>query len=113
MDFRDSPSSPPGGQKTYKIGQAAKMLGVKPFVLRFWESEFPQLQPIRKASGQRLYTDEHIELVRRIQHLLHEQGLTIEGARKALEETDRRGLLKGIEAELLEIKRMLEKKGGA
>lgn len=89
------------------------MLGVKPFVLRFWESEFPQLQPIRKASGQRLYTDGHIALVRRIQHLLYEQGLTIEGARKALEENGRKSLLKEIEAELLEIKRMLEKKGGA
>jgi len=96
------------GATTYKIGQAAELLGVKPFVLRFWESEFPQLTPIRKGSGQRLYTEEHIELVRRIQHLLYEQGLTIEGARRALEDNGRKNLLKDIKQELLDIKRLLE-----
>ncbi|MEG6550093.1 MerR family transcriptional regulator [Desulfocurvibacter africanus] len=110
MDAQDFPAGkPPDGARLYKIGQAADLLGVKPFVLRFWESEFPQLQPVRTASGQRMYTHEHIELVRRIQHLLYEQGLTIEGARKALEENGRRGLLKEIEAELLQIKRLLER----
>ncbi|WP_027368637.1 MerR family transcriptional regulator [Desulfocurvibacter africanus] len=110
MDAQDFPAGkPPDSARLYKIGQAADLLGVKPFVLRFWESEFPQLQPVRTASGQRMYTHEHIELVRRIQHLLYEQGLTIEGARKALEENGRRGLLKKIEAELLQIKRLLER----
>ncbi len=109
MDEQGSSAGKPSkGDTLHKIGQAADLLGVKPFVLRFWETEFPQLQPIRTASGQRLYSDEHIELVRRIQHLLYEQGLTIEGARKALEENGRRGLLREIRAELLEIKRLLE-----
>lgn len=70
--------------KTYKIGQAARLVDVKPFVLRFWEDEFEQLRPIRTQSGQRLYTDEHVALVRHIKHLLHERGMTIDGARREL-----------------------------
>ncbi|WP_320170643.1 MerR family transcriptional regulator [Maridesulfovibrio sp.] len=72
-------------EKTYKIGQAAKLVGLKSYVLRFWEGEFEQLEPIRTLSGQRLYSDEHISLIRRIKGLLHDEGLTIEGARKRLE----------------------------
>ena len=53
-------------------------------MLRFWETEFPQLAPIRTDKGQRLYSEENLALLRRIKHLLHEQGLTIEGARRVL-----------------------------
>jgi DNA-binding transcriptional MerR regulator len=70
--------------KTYRIGDAAQMLNLKSYVLRFWETEFPQLQPIRTEKGQRLYTEEHIALLRHIRTLLHERGLTIDGARKEL-----------------------------
>lgn len=73
-----------GEEKKYRIGEAAEILKLKPYVLRFWESEFSQLQPIRTEKGQRLYTTKHIELLRRIQNLLHERGLTIDGARKEL-----------------------------
>ena len=100
---------------TYKIGQAADMVGVKTYVLRFWEGEFEELEPIRTPSGQRLYADEHIALLRRIRKLLHEDGLTIEGARKQLamnaaEEAARppSALLREIEAELLDIQRLLK-----
>ncbi len=72
-------------EKIYKIGQAAKLVGLKSYVLRFWEGEFEQLEPIRTASGQRLYNDSHIELISRIKTLLHDEGLTIEGARKRLD----------------------------
>ena len=71
-------------EKTYRIGEVAEMLNLKTHVLRFWETEFPQLAPLRTGKGQRLYTDDHIGLLRRIQQLLHEQGMTIEGARKVL-----------------------------
>ncbi len=72
-------------EKIYKIGQAAKLVGLKSYVLRFWEGEFEQLEPIRTESGQRLYNDGHIALIRRIKTLLHYEGLTIEGARKRLD----------------------------
>lgn len=92
---------------TYKIGEAARLLNLKTYVLRFWETEFPQIVPLRTEKGQRLYTKEHVALLRRIRHLLHERGLTIEGARRVLvEETARQspslfgnnGLVKRAEA---------------
>jgi DNA-binding transcriptional MerR regulator len=96
------------GLRTYKIGHAAQMLDVEPYVLRFWESEFPQLKPIRTPKGQRLYTDEHIAMIRRIKHLLYNQGLTIEGARRRLEEHDQWwNLLQEIRQEILTIKAMM------
>ena len=75
-------------EKIYKIGQAAKLVGLKSYVLRFWEGEFDQLEPIRTESGQRLYNDRHIALISRIKTLLHDEGLTIEGARKRLDSPD-------------------------
>ncbi|WP_321402737.1 MerR family transcriptional regulator [Maridesulfovibrio sp.] len=72
-------------EQIYKIGQAAKLVGLKSYVLRFWEGEFEQLEPIRTDSGQRLYTGDHIALIKRIKTLLHDEGLTIEGARKRLD----------------------------
>jgi len=69
----------------YKIGQAAKLLEVKPFVLRFWESEFKDvLIPVRTPAGQRAYTEGNVATVREIKRLLYEEGLTIEGAKKRL-----------------------------
>jgi DNA-binding transcriptional MerR regulator len=95
---------------TYKIGQAAKAVGVEPHVLRFWETEFPQLVPCRKPSGQRYYTEEHIELLNRIKKLLYEDKLTIEGARKQLQEhSSRSGLLQEIQTELQDLKSLLQK----
>lgn len=71
--------------RLYRIGEAARALELKTCVLRFWESEFPQLSPVRTPKGQRLYTEEHLALLRRIRSLLHEQGMTIQGARRVLE----------------------------
>ena len=72
-------------QKTYRIGEAAELLGLKTHVLRYWESEFSQLVPRRTDEGQRFYTESDLELLRRIRQLLHEQGMTIVGARRVLE----------------------------
>jgi DNA-binding transcriptional MerR regulator len=69
---------------TYRIGEVAELLDLKTHVLRFWETEFPQLAPLRTGKGQRLYTEENVALLRRIKQLLHEQGMTIEGARRVL-----------------------------
>jgi DNA-binding transcriptional MerR regulator len=71
--------------KTYKIGQAAKLLDVKPFVLRFWETEFKDvLIPVRTPAGQRAYSESNVATVREIKRLLYDEGLTIEGAKKRL-----------------------------
>lgn len=71
-------------EHTYKIGEAAEILKLKSYVLRFWETEFTQLQPIRTEKGQRLYRESDLDLLKFIRCLLHERGLTIEGARKIL-----------------------------
>lgn len=60
------------------------MLNLKTHVLRFWQTQFPQIAPLRSEKGQRLYTDDHILILRRIQYLLHGQGMTIDGARRVL-----------------------------
>ncbi len=74
----------PARERIYRIGKAAAAVGVKTSVLRFWETEFPELKPIRGEGGQRGYTARHMELIRRIRELLYTRGLTIEGARQAL-----------------------------
>lgn len=79
--------------KMYRIGEASAALGLKSYVLRFWETEFPQLEPVRTEKGQRLYTEEHLELLKLIKHLLHERGLTIDGARRILNSPDSQKLL--------------------
>lgn len=71
--------------RTWRIGEVAEELNLKPHVLRFWETEFPQIDPLRTDKGQRLYTEKHVAILRRIRQLLHEQGMTIEGARRVLE----------------------------
>lgn len=71
-------------EKYYRIGEVAEMLNLKTHVLRFWETEFAQLDPLRTESGQRLYTEKNVNMLRRIQQLLHEQGMTIEGAKRIL-----------------------------
>ncbi|MDR2503185.1 MAG: MerR family transcriptional regulator [Deltaproteobacteria bacterium] len=73
-------------ERAYKIGEAAQLLQLAPYVLRFWQTQFPQLNPGRTGKGQRLYSEADLDLLRRIHHLLHERGLTIEGARKVLQD---------------------------
>jgi DNA-binding transcriptional MerR regulator len=73
------------GKLYYKIGEACKALDIQPYVLRYWETEFPSLNPTKSKSGQRVYTDREIEVIRRIKQLLYEEGYTIAGAKKKLE----------------------------
>ncbi len=76
----------------YKIGEACKLLDIQPYVLRYWETEFPFLSPGKSKSGQRVYSAKEIEIIRRIKVLLYEEGYTIAGAKKRLE-TDLPGIL--------------------
>jgi DNA-binding transcriptional MerR regulator len=68
----------------FKIGEVSEILGVEPYVLRYWESEFPQLSPKKSGTGHRLYRRKDVELLLRIKHLLYEKRFTIEGARQTL-----------------------------
>jgi DNA-binding transcriptional MerR regulator len=68
----------------FRIGDAAKLLGVETYVLRFWESEFPQMRPNKSGTGQRLYRKRDVELAVRVRNLLHGEGYTIAGARQVL-----------------------------
>jgi DNA-binding transcriptional MerR regulator len=69
----------------YKIGEACKQLDIQPYVLRYWETEFPALSPDKSKSGQRVYSEKELEIIRRIKQLLYEEGYTIAGAKKKLE----------------------------
>src|ERR1700677_4463569 len=68
----------------FRIGEVSELLGVEPYVLRYWESEFPGLAPKKSSSGQRMFRRKDVELLLNIKHLLYNEKFTIEGARKAL-----------------------------
>jgi DNA-binding transcriptional MerR regulator len=70
----------------FKIGEVAEIVGVKPHVLRYWESEFSRFRPIKSTKNQRLYRRQDIELVLTVKDLLYNQGFTIAGAKKKLRE---------------------------
>jgi DNA-binding transcriptional MerR regulator len=79
----------------YKIGEACKELGIQPYVLRYWETEFPALAPSKSRSGQRVYSEKELEIIRRIKQLLYDEGYTIAGAKKKLEVELANGLVGG------------------
>src|SRR5512137_1706554 len=81
---------PPIPAKRYfTIGEVSELCGVKPHVLRYWEQEFTQLKPVKRRGNRRYYQHHEVLLVRRIRELLYEQGCTIRGARKRLDEGGR------------------------
>src|SRR5687767_15716802 len=106
-------------KQLYKIGEVCKMADVQPYVLRYWETEFPSLTPNKSGGGQRLYTQREIDIILRIKQLLYSEGFTIAGAKKKLEteigepaavvpEGDTRKALTKVKKELSEILKMLE-----
>lgn len=68
----------------FRIGEVSQLVGVEPYVLRYWESEFPGLSPKKSDTGQRMFRRKDVELLLNIKHLLYHEKFTIEGARKAL-----------------------------
>ena len=68
----------------FKIGEVAKIVGVKPYVLRYWETEFSMVRPGKTRSKHRLYRRKDVDMLLRIKQLLHDRRFTIEGARKHL-----------------------------
>jgi len=90
------PSSATATQPTiekdfYRIGEVSRLTNLKPFVLRYWETEFPMLEPVKNPSGHRLYRQEDVEMVLRIKRLLYDEGFTIAGARRHLREQNGAG----------------------
>ena len=71
-------------QKLYRIGEVSRLTELKPFVLRYWESEFPMLEPVKSPTGHRMYRQEDVDLVFKIKRLLYDEGFTIAGARRHL-----------------------------
>ena len=82
----------------FKIGEVARLTGVKPYVLRYWETEFKAIQPVKSRSRQRLYRKRDVELILTIKQLLYEQRFTIEGARKKIREDLGEGELAVVDA---------------
>jgi DNA-binding transcriptional MerR regulator len=74
-----------GGETRYKIGDVCRIADVQPYVLRYWESEFPALAPDRSQSGPRTYSERELKLIEQIKRLLYDEGYTIAGAKKRLE----------------------------
>ena len=68
----------------FRIGEVSNLLGLEPYVLRYWETEFPSLSPKKSGTGHRLYRRKDVELLLRIKHLLYEKRFTIDGARQFL-----------------------------
>src|SRR5688500_19381723 len=114
-------------KRLYKIGEVCRMADVQPYVLRYWETEFPPLAPNKSGGGQRLYTQREIDIVMRIKQLLYSEGFTIAGAKKKLEtelaggeeapasatnaaaESDLARALSNVKKELSSILKMLER----
>src|SRR5271157_2960922 len=74
----------------FKIGDVARICEVESYVLRFWESQFPQLKPNKSGTGQRLYRRRDVELAMEIKRLVHSEGYTLSGARAVLDAEQRR-----------------------
>ena len=75
---------PPPLKMYLRIGEVARLLDVKPHVIRFWESEFKSLRPRKSSTGQRVFSRRDVERLTAIRHLLYDEGFTIEGARRHL-----------------------------
>lgn len=84
----DSPAIP--DRLYFKIGDVARICELETYVLRFWETQFPQLKPNKSGTGQRLYRRRDVELVLEIKRLVHGEGYTIAGARQTLEQGNKR-----------------------
>jgi DNA-binding transcriptional MerR regulator len=104
----------PDDKRYYRIGEVSRIIGVEPYVLRYWESEFPQIRPRRADTNQRTYQKKDLEVILKIKQLLYEEKLTIEGARKRLTRKEEKGVsldrafINDIRTELQDILKLLD-----
>jgi DNA-binding transcriptional MerR regulator len=106
-------------KRYFRIGEVSAITGIEPFVLRYWETEFPKLNPARSRSGQRLYKRRDIEIILQIKDLLYQKRFTIAGAKRYLQQhrkepkvasDDSQPLtLEQVRAELLAIRNLLNR----
>ncbi|MCY4225595.1 MAG: MerR family transcriptional regulator [Bacteroidetes bacterium] len=93
----------------YSIGEVSRIIGVETYVLRYWESEFPELRPRKNSSGRRIYTNNDLNLARQIYDLLRVKKYTLEGARQALDgDSGYTSKLSSERQELLNLRSFLE-----
>lgn len=85
----------------YSIGDVCDLTGLKPHVLRYWESQFEVLHPTKNRAGNRVYRPKDIELILLVKHFLYEEKYTIEGARQRLLELKKEGALRGEQHEIV------------
>ena len=103
----------PDNKRYFRIGEVSRIIGVEPFVLRYWESEFSQIRPSRADSNQRTYQKKDLEILTEIKRLLYEEKMTIKGAKQKLEEKisndlpPERDILKELKRELQDIINLL------
>jgi DNA-binding transcriptional MerR regulator len=106
-------------KRYFRIGEVSGLTGIEPYVLRYWETEFPKIKPARSRSGQRLYKRRDIETILQIKDLLYQKKFTIAGAKKhlqkqrkpspAADDDTQRRMLEHVRAELLAIRDLLSK----
>lgn len=106
----------PDDKRYFRIGEVSRIIGVEPYVLRYWESEFPQIRPRRADSRQRTYQKKDLEIIMEIKRLLYEEKMTIEGARQRLKKSSSvkpdsvsGEFIADLKADLLEIMKILSK----
>jgi len=110
---QQSPQSPQPRQPSklfYRIGEVSRISGLAPYVLRYWETEFPHLRPEKRRSGQRLYTNKDLDNILQVKQLLYQNGYTIAGAKKKLRGRsghDKDDLLESTKKEIREILELL------
>ena len=85
-------------ERLYRIGEVSRLSDLKPFVLRYWETEFPMLEPVKSPSGHRMYRQQDVDMVFKIKRLLYDEGFTIAGARKHLADLAASGAALRIES---------------
>ena len=99
VEMADSPQEDPSlsfqqlplpvGKKYFRIGEVSDLIGVEPYVLRYWESEFESVRPVKSGRGHRVYSLRDVQILHYIRHLLHKEKFNVQGARKKLSEWKR------------------------
>ncbi|MBW1805227.1 MAG: MerR family transcriptional regulator [Deltaproteobacteria bacterium] len=104
----------PDDKRYFRIGEVSHIIGVEPYVLRYWESEFTQIRPNRADSNQRTYQKKDLEIIHEIKRLLYDEKMTIEGARKRLNKKALKkkavvpdDIIREVKSELQDIVRLL------
>ena len=98
----------PDDKRYFRIGEVSSIIGVEPYVLRYWEGEFPQIRPSRTDTNQRIYQKKDLEIIEEIKRLLYEEKMTIKGAKQRLKKkpttgATREDFIKELKIELQDI----------